>query len=46
MVKKYVEVLTRLKFRNTAQNVSPIEIGVVTPYIRQVPYFYLFIKLL
>ncbi|XP_076260441.1 putative helicase mov-10-B.1 isoform X1 [Rhynchophorus ferrugineus] len=36
MVSKYVEKLTSFKFDNPIFNVKPQEIGVVTPYIRQV----------
>lgn len=36
MVLKYVQALTQLKFDDQDHNVTPEQIGVVTPYIRQV----------
>lgn len=36
MVLKYIQALTSLKFDNKDDQVKPEQIGIVTPYIRQV----------
>lgn len=36
MVNKYVEKLTSINFGKTSAKIEPCQIGVVTPYIRQV----------
>lgn len=40
MVLKYVQALTNLTFKNDEHRVKPEQIGIVTPYIRQVTNFF------